>query len=91
MNFNVKKSENCFSDSETYEYLLPVTGRELIYFLNSWNIRKNENLRRPAAIAEKDGIIIKCVLEFNIIRVSFQEDGCPVIKQKFEAFLRSLP
>ena len=90
MNFQVKKSENCFSDCETYEYLLPLTGKELLGFLNGWCIRVNQKLRRPAAIAEKNGVILKCTLDGNVFRVSFPCSTHSAKKEAFEDFLRNL-
>lgn len=91
MNFQVKKSENCFSDCETYEYLLPLTGKELLSILKGWNIRLNQKLRRPAAIAEKNGVVLKCTLSGNLFRISFPNTTQPGLKDEFEHFLRRLP
>ena len=47
MNFKVIKTENCFADSETYEYILPVTGEIMLSYLENWDTRINRKLRRP--------------------------------------------
>lgn len=40
MNFEVKKTENCFADSQTYEYRLPMTSQEFLSLLDgSWQTR----------------------------------------------------
>ena len=91
MNFQVKKAENCFSDSETYEYQLPINGREFLSFLEKWKIRINQKLRRPTAIAEKDGIVLKCTLGGNLFRISFPNSRQSEQKEEFENFLRTLP
>ena len=91
MNFQVKKSENCFSDCETYEYQLPLTGKELLGLLNGWNIQVSQKLRRPAAIAEKNGVVLKCTLSGNLFRVSFPSSTRSDLKEEFEFFLRNLP
>ena len=91
MNFKVQKVENCFSDSETYEYLLPISGKSFLQFASDWDIRVNDRLRRPAAILTKEGITIKCILEGCCFRVSFPAELLISRKAEFEAFLRSLP
>ena len=91
MNFKEMKIENCFADSQTYEYLLPVTGRELLEFLPDWQARINEKLRRPTIIAKKDQVIIKCFPDGNTFRVSFPDRLWAIEKQNFEVFLEKLP
>lgn len=91
MNFQVKKIENCFAESETYEYLLPLTGREMLQNLADWEIRINEKLRRPVIIARKDDTILKCMKENHCFRVSFPQAHWASEKQLFEAFLEKLP
>ena len=90
MTFQIKKVESCFSDCETYEYLLPLNGKELLGFLKGWNIRINQKLRRPAAIAEKNGVTLKCSLDSNVFRVSFPVSTRLAQKEAFEGFLRNL-
>lgn len=91
MNFKEMKIENCFADSETYEYLLPVDGKQMLKFLPDWDVRVNEKLRRPSAILQKDGVIIKCILAGNSFRVSFPVGSWAMEKYNFEQFLRGLP
>ena len=57
MNFEVKKTENCFADSQTYEYRLSVTGQEFLSMLDTdWQTRCNHKLRRPVFLAEREGL-----------------------------------
>lgn len=90
MTFTWKKTENCFSDSETYEYQLPITGEVLLNQLEGWQIRRNEKLRRPVGIGEKDGVVIKTLLHGATARVSFPLCRWQEEKQQFEAWLEQL-
>lgn len=85
--FAVKKVENCFSHSQTYEYRLPITGEALLLLLSDWSIRKNEKLRRPVGIAEKDGVTVKTVLSSQSARVSFPNERAEASKETFERWL----
>jgi len=88
MTFTVKKTENCFSDAQTYEYLLPVTGEALLALLPEWQIRENRKLRRPVGIAEKDGVTVKTVLSGTTARISFPDSRWQAAKDEFERWLR---
>ena len=90
MNYSVVKIENCFSDSESYEYTLPIQGTAMINLLSDWEIRINQKLRRPVAIASKQGIVMKFILAGNRYRVSFPESRWQDEKQTFEAYLENL-
>lgn len=90
MNFQVIKIENCFSDSQTYEYTLPITGSQLLPNLTDWQIRVNEKLRRPTAIASRGNTIIKCILSGNRFRVSFPDGRWQAEKNNFEQYLENL-
>ena len=87
MIFTSKKTENCFADSETYEYRLPITGEQLLSRLAGWEIRKNCKLRRPVGIAQKDGVTVKTVLAGQLARVSFPQESWQQEKEKFESWL----
>lgn len=91
MKFQVKKVENCFADSETYEYLLPVSGDFMRSQLNGWEIRINEKLRRPVIIAQCGRVILKCTEAGNTFRVSFPGSDSIAEKEKFERFLERIP
>lgn len=85
MNFEVKKTENCFTDSQTYEYRLPMTGQEFLSLLDAaWQPRCNLKLRRPVFLAERGGIRIKGILAADVIRVSFPDQDWKNQKQQFE-------
>ena len=88
MNYSCKKTENCFTESQTWEYALPVNGEAFSALLPAdWSIRQNTRLRRPVFIAEHEGITIKGMLEGQIIRVSFPNESWEEIKHDFEAWL----
>ena len=87
MTFEVKKAENCFADSQTYEYRLPITGEQLLALLPDWQIRENRKLRRPVGIAEKDGVTVKTVLSGNTARVSFPDSCWQTGQDSFERWL----
>lgn len=91
MKYQVKKIENCFEDSWSYEYELPMDGEHFMSLLKDWEVRINQKLRRPVAVAEKDRVIIKCTLAGNAIRVSFPQTSWQTEKTKFEDFLEKLP
>lgn len=90
MNFEVKKIENCFSDSKTFEYTLPIDGNSMLENLTDWQIRKNEKLRRPVAVAQRENVIIKFVLADKHFRVSFPDNQWQAEKEKFELFLENI-
>ena len=90
MEFEVRKTENCFVNSETYEYSLPIGAEEFLKLIeDDYNVRLNTRLRRPVFIAESEEIKIKAVLKSQKIRVSFDEARWEELKEQFEAFLSS--
>lgn len=85
MNFECKKTENCFSDSQTYEYRLPITAESFLHTLDgTWQTRCNLKLRRPVFLAERNGVHIKGILAGTVIRVSFPNDSWEAHKKLFE-------
>ncbi|MBR3458987.1 MAG: hypothetical protein IKH16_12675 [Selenomonadaceae bacterium] len=91
MKFERKKVENCFADSRTYEYRVPVSARELEESLpEPWETRRNEKLRRPVFIAEKEGIRLKGILAGNTVRASFLETEWERRQREFEEWLERL-
>ena len=85
MNFEVKKTENWFADSQTYEYRLPMTGQKFLSLLDAaWQPRCNLKLRRPVFLAERGGIRIKGILAADVIRVSFPDQDWKNLKLQFE-------
>ncbi|NMD44314.1 MAG: hypothetical protein GYA88_02690 [Clostridiales bacterium] len=88
MEFEVRKTENCFVNSETYEYSLPIGAEEFLKLIeDDYSVRLNTRLRRPVFIAESEDIKIKAVLKSQKIRVSFSEERWESLKEEFEAFL----
>jgi len=90
MQFEVKKTNNCFSDSLTYEYRLPIAGQEFSALLCDWEVCENHKFRRPLFIADKDGVNIKGILKANVVQVSFPDDSWTYKKENFESWLASL-
>jgi hypothetical protein len=87
MEFEVKKVENCFNDSRTFEYLLPLDGHGFSALLAGWEVRENHKFRRPLFTADKDGVSIKGILKANVVKVSFPEDRWESEKAEFERWL----
>ena len=88
MDLECKKVENCFQDSQTYEYRLPVQAQRILDLLeDTWAIRCNEKLRRPVFLAERDGIHIRAALAGSVIRVSFPDPVQAQQKERFEYWL----
>lgn len=90
MEFEVRKTENCFVNSETYEYSLPIRAEEFLKLIeDDYSVRLNTRLRRPVFIAESEDIKIKAVLKSQRIRVSFNDERWERLKDEFEHFLNS--
>jgi hypothetical protein len=87
MNFECKKTEDCFANSRTYEYRLPITAQEFSVLLKDWSVRVNSKLRRPVFVAERDGLNVKGILLGNTIRASFPQERWETEKASFEHFL----
>lgn len=91
MNFKCQKTENCFSDSQTYEYGLPITAEAFMQLLDdSWQIRCNYKLRRPVFLAENHSIKIKGILAGTVIRVSFPNSDPERFQTEFDQFLTKI-
>ena len=91
MTFTCKKTENCFSDSQTYEYKLPVTMEQFRTLLDeSWSQRCNQKLRRPVFLAEKGNVRLKGVLAGTNLRVSYLDSVWQQEKQTFESWLEGI-
>jgi len=90
MQYEVKKTENCFADSRTYEYRLPLDGERFSRLLSGWGdweISENHKFRRPLFTADRDGVNVKGILKANVIKVSFPEDRWEAEKADFERWL----
>lgn len=89
MKFEVKKVDNCFSDAQSYEYKIPITGAEIIKLMTDWEITENHKYRRPMFIGERDGSHTKGILKANVFRVSFRNDRWEQEKAEFEQWLET--
>lgn len=88
MKFKVKKTENCFSNTQTYEYSLPVSNQELMKFLTLFSIKEFTALRRPTFLAtDAGGVQIKGIIKDNICKVSFPDLTWETSKMEFESFI----
>lgn len=90
MNYRWKKTENCFAQARTYEYELPVTGAELLAYLDGWEIRENHTFRRPVFSARKDGLEIKGILAANVVKINYTAEGWEKEKEGVEEWLGSI-
>lgn len=90
MKFSCVKTENCFADSQTYEYTLPLSGEEFSSLLTGWDLRRNMKLRRPVFTADRDGVNVKGVLEYKTVKASFPASGWEAEKARFESWLEEL-
>ena len=87
--FDIKKVDNCFKDSQTYEYKLNIViDEEFLEKLKSLGSIEIKNFRRPIFMINcENKNEIKGVIKSNIIKVSFPEDMWQIRKEEFEKFL----
>ena len=87
--FDIKKVDNCFKDSQTYEYKLNIEiDEEFLEKLKSLGSIEIKNFRRPIFMINcENKNKIKGVIKSNIIKVSFPEDMWQIRKEEFEKFL----
>lgn len=87
--FQVKKVDNCFKDSQTYEYKLEIIIDEnMINKLNELGEVEIKKFRRPIFMINcKNENKIKGVINSNIIRVSFPDNMWKYRKEEFEKYL----
>ena len=87
--FQVKKVDNCFKDSQTYEYKLEIIIDEnMINKLNELGEVEIKKFRRPIFMINcKNENKIKGVINSNIIRVSFPDNMWQDRKEEFEKYL----
>ena len=90
MLFEVKKTDNCFSNSFTFEYRLPVCGQDFSAQLCGWEVKENHKYRRPLFSADKGGVNVKGILKANVIKASFPQDRWENEKADFERWLGSI-
>lgn len=91
MLYEVKKAENCFTDAQTYEYRLPISGEEFVDHLVGWSVRKNQSFRRPTFSADRGCIKIKGILAAKVIKISFSDTRWENEKRAFESWLSEEP
>jgi len=87
MEYEAKKAENCFADSQSYEYRLPIDGQSFSTLLDGWDVKLHHKYRRPMFTADRDGVNIKGILKAKVIKVSFPESRWEIEKAKFEHWL----
>lgn len=91
MIFKCKKVENCFAQARTYEYELPVTGKQLIFMLEGFTVKENHKLRRPVFSAIKNQVEIKGILSSNIVKINYTAAGWEGEKIQMEKWLEEQP
>ncbi|MCL2202092.1 MAG: hypothetical protein FWB75_09015 [Oscillospiraceae bacterium] len=87
MQIDVKKVENCFAGSRSYEYKLPIDGECFFELLDGWEKKEHHKYRRPLFTADRDGVNIKGILKANTIKVSFPAANWEAAKESFESWL----
>jgi len=88
--FECKKAENCFSESQTYEYRLPCSMGE--QFLNGLGaagaLTCRRQIRRPFFTLDLPGNThVKGVIGDDLIKASFPSEGFEECKARFEELL----
>jgi hypothetical protein len=93
MRFERKKAEDCFSDSESYEYRVAMTGKEFVAALEGVGaqVRVNEKLRRPTFVAKlDDGVRLKGILSANVVKAGFDPETHEEQQARFERWMEGL-
>lgn len=90
--FKVNKIDNCFKNSQTYEYKLNVEiNIEFLEKLQKLGNLEIKNFRRPIFMIDcKNEDKIKGVINSKIIRVSFPDYVYEERKEAFEKFLNEI-
>ncbi|MCC3862888.1 hypothetical protein K0040_00995 [Terrisporobacter petrolearius] len=90
--FKVKKVDNCFKNSQTYEYKLNVEiNTEFLEKFQGLGKLEIKNFRRPIFMIDcENENKIKGVINSKIIRVSFPDYVYEERKEAFEKFLNEL-
>lgn len=93
MKFTVEKTENCFSDAQTYSYETAAHIEEAVLsrFAAWGNCEIKRNYRRPFYFIRKDGMEIKGLLGDTRFKVSYPEADWESRKAAFENFLEDVP
>ena len=89
MKFSCKKTENCFSSSQTYEYALPAASGELLDFFGALGkLRTNYKFRRPVFSCDfENGVNVKGIIAEKIVKASFPDGRLDETKAEFERTL----
>lgn len=88
--FKVKKVDNCFKDSQTYEYKLNVEiNEDFLERLKKLGEVEIKQFRRPIFMVDCE-IKVKGVISTKIIRVSYPDDMWEERKNEFEKFLNEI-
>lgn len=92
MKFECKKTENCFSNSQTYEYALETPASELLEPLGELGeVRTNYKFRRPVFSCDlADGANVKGIIAEKVIKASYPDERVSEAKAAFEAWLGEL-
>lgn len=90
MNYRWKKVENCFAEARTYEYEIPITGAELLAYLEDWEIRENHKFRRPVFSAKQGALEIKGILAAHVVKINYTADHWEEEKEKLEQWLEQI-
>ena len=87
--FTVEKTENCFTDAQTYAYASPLKMDEtaLEAFARFGEMEIKRNYRRPFYFIRGGGMEIKGILNDTRFKVSYPDAAWQEKKNAFEAFL----
>lgn len=90
--FKVRKIDNCFKDSQTYEYDINMEiNEEFLEKLQSLGKVEIKNFRRPIFMINcENQNKIKGVIKSKIIRISFPDNIWEERKEEFERFLNEV-
>ena len=90
--FKVRKIDNCFKDSQTYEYDINMEINEgFLEKLQSLGKVEIKNFRRPIFMINcENQNKIKGVIKSKIIRISFPDNIWEERKEEFERFLNEV-
>lgn len=90
--FVVKKIDNCFKNSQTYEYMINrEINDEFLEILQVLGEVEIKNFRRPIFMINcKNENKIKGVIKSKIIRVSFPDNKWQYEKEEFEKYLNKI-
>lgn len=90
--FKVKKVDNCFKNSQTYEYKLNVeVNEEFLEKLQNLGEVEIKHFRRPIFMINcKNENKIKGVINTKVIRVSYPDNVWEERKKEFEMYINEI-